>query len=162
MLSFDPFNLGSVTIAQELWGPLATEIPPELLMTTAEVTKEALAVDALCFALVNIQGVQIDTDNNKPARNRRVLLLRHGIEDGIPRTSKEIGEIAGVAPQRISQINSKQITQLRSGVFGAMYAEEGADLSVKVNRTKYYGPDYAMGILDSLPTLADRHAEPER
>jgi hypothetical protein len=51
----------------------------------------------------------------------RVLLLRHGMEDDIPRTLEEIGREFGVSRERIRQIESKAVKKLkRSSVSKAL------------------------------------------
>lgn len=48
-----------------------------------------------------------------PERERRVIVLRFGIEDGCPRTLEEIGQEFGVTRERIRQIEGKAIAKLR-------------------------------------------------
>jgi RNA polymerase primary sigma factor len=46
-------------------------------------------------------------------RERRVVRLRYGLDDGRPRTLKEIGRLFGVSRERIRQIESKTLNKLR-------------------------------------------------
>ncbi|WP_328538918.1 RNA polymerase sigma factor [Streptomyces sp. NBC_00344] len=46
-------------------------------------------------------------------RERKVVQLRYGLEDGRPRTLEEIGRIFGVTRERIRQIESKTLNKLR-------------------------------------------------
>jgi len=47
-------------------------------------------------------------------RERRVLVLRYGLEDGRPRTLEEIGQTLGVTRERIRQIEAKTLVKLRA------------------------------------------------
>ncbi len=47
-------------------------------------------------------------------REKEVLFLRFGIEDGIPRTLEEVGGIYNVTRERIRQIESKALRKLRN------------------------------------------------
>ncbi|MDY3800345.1 MAG: sigma-70 family RNA polymerase sigma factor, partial [Eggerthellaceae bacterium] len=46
-------------------------------------------------------------------RERKVITLRFGLEDGHPRTLEEVGREFGVTRERIRQIESKTLTKLR-------------------------------------------------
>ena len=46
-------------------------------------------------------------------RERKVVQLRYGLDDGRPRTLEEIGRLFGVTRERIRQIESKTLTKLR-------------------------------------------------
>ena len=46
-------------------------------------------------------------------RERKVISLRFGLEDGHPRTLEEVGREFGVTRERIRQIESKTLTKLR-------------------------------------------------
>jgi RNA polymerase primary sigma factor len=47
-------------------------------------------------------------------RERSVLQLRFGLEDGRPRTLDEVGQVFGVTRERIRQIEAKTLTKLRA------------------------------------------------
>ncbi len=53
-----------------------------------------------------------------PPREERVIRLRFGFDDGVPRTLEEVGQIMGVTRERIRQIEAKAIRRLTS-IFGA-------------------------------------------
>ncbi|MEL5960572.1 RNA polymerase sigma factor [Streptomyces sp. CLV115] len=50
-------------------------------------------------------------------RERKVVQLRYGLDDGRPRTLEEIGRIFGVTRERIRQIESKTLSKLRDHAF---------------------------------------------
>ena len=47
-------------------------------------------------------------------RERNVLLLRFGLEDGCPRTLDEVGKVFGVTRERIRQIEAKTLAKLKA------------------------------------------------
>ena len=56
---------------------------------------------------------QSDVLNDLQDREERVLKLRFGIEDGIPKTLEEVGQIFNVTRERIRQIEAKALEKLR-------------------------------------------------
>ncbi|MFJ8624194.1 RNA polymerase sigma factor [Kitasatospora sp. NPDC093550] len=50
-------------------------------------------------------------------RERQVVQLRYGLDDGRPRTLEEIGALFGVTRERIRQIESKTLVKLRDHAF---------------------------------------------
>ncbi|GAI43470.1 unnamed protein product, partial [marine sediment metagenome] len=51
--------------------------------------------------------------NTLTEREREVLKLRFGLEDGYPRTLEEVGHIFDVTRERIRQIESKALRKLK-------------------------------------------------
>ena len=51
--------------------------------------------------------------NGLTARERRVIQLRYGLEDGYNRTLAELGEELGVSRERVRQIEAEALTKLR-------------------------------------------------
>ncbi|MFI9320492.1 sigma-70 family RNA polymerase sigma factor [Kitasatospora aureofaciens] len=52
-------------------------------------------------------------------RERQVVQLRYGLDDGRPRTLEEIGAVFGVTRERIRQIESKTLVKLRDHAYSA-------------------------------------------
>jgi RNA polymerase primary sigma factor len=48
------------------------------------------------------------------ARERRVIELRYGLEDGYNRTLAELGDELGVSRERVRQIEAEALTKLRA------------------------------------------------
>jgi RNA polymerase primary sigma factor len=48
-----------------------------------------------------------------PERERQVLALRFGLDDDQPKTLREIGDIMGLSRERVRQIESRALSQLR-------------------------------------------------
>jgi len=48
------------------------------------------------------------------ARERRVIQLRYGLEDGYSRTLAELGDELGVSRERVRQIEAEALTKLRA------------------------------------------------
>ncbi|MEM1577947.1 MAG: sigma-70 family RNA polymerase sigma factor, partial [Candidatus Pacearchaeota archaeon] len=46
-------------------------------------------------------------------RERKILIMRFGLEDGIPHTLEEVGEAFGVTRERIRQIENKALEKIR-------------------------------------------------
>jgi RNA polymerase primary sigma factor len=47
-------------------------------------------------------------------REQKVLRMRFGLEDGIPHTLEEVGEVFGVTRERIRQIEMKALKKLKN------------------------------------------------
>lgn len=47
-------------------------------------------------------------------KERQILILLYGLEDGVPRTLEEVGKIYGVSRERIRQIKAKAIRKLKN------------------------------------------------
>jgi len=67
--------------------------------------------DAASFTMMRIQlAAVLDSLTD---RERKVIELRFGLEDGHPRTLEEVGQEFGVTRERIRQIESKTLAKLR-------------------------------------------------
>ena len=67
--------------------------------------------DAAAFMLLKEQLMEV-LDTLTP-REKRVLLLRYGLEDGRGRTLEEVGKEFNVTRERIRQIEAKALRKLR-------------------------------------------------
>jgi len=67
--------------------------------------------EAVSFSLLRQQVDEVL--QQLPPRERRVLRLRFGLDDGRPRTLEEVGGEFGVTRERIRQIESKALRKLR-------------------------------------------------
>lgn len=68
------------------------------------------------FRTENIEKLLIGAFSLLPDRERRVLKLRFGFEDGRPRTLEEVGREFNVSRERIRQIEAKALLMLRRGI----------------------------------------------
>ena len=131
------------SLLQELGNePTAEQIAEDLKLSTRKVN-EALAVAPETASLDTPIGEEdenplgafiVDVDSPSPVqeaelnilkeqiqdvlsdlneRERRVISLRFGIEDGYPRTLEEVGNIFDVTRERIRQIEAKALRKLR-------------------------------------------------
>lgn len=68
-------------------------------------------VDAAAYTMLKEQLMEVlDTLSE---REKKVLMLRFGLEDGIPRTLEEVGKEFNVTRERIRQIEAKALRKLR-------------------------------------------------
>lgn len=58
--------------------------------------------------------------NDLKERERQVIILRFGLEDGRPRTLEEVGQVFNVTRERIRQIEAKALKKLRNPVRSKM------------------------------------------
>jgi RNA polymerase primary sigma factor len=78
--------------------------------------KDAIVMDITEETLVNmIEDTSIIYEVLKKLsdRERKVLILRYGLEDGVERTLEEVGKYFGVTRERIRQIEAKAFKKLR-------------------------------------------------
>ena len=70
-----------------------------------------IPADAATYTMLKEQIVEVLTTLTE--RERRVLNLRFGLEDGRPRTLEEVGKEFDVTRERIRQIEAKALRKLR-------------------------------------------------
>ena len=93
---------------------LETPIGEEEDSQLGDFIEDAQAVvpaDAASFSMLQEQLTQVL--DGLAARERKVIELRFGLEDGHPRTLEEVGREFGVTRERIRQIESKTLAKLR-------------------------------------------------
>ena len=93
---------------------LETPIGEEEDSQLGDFIEDAQAVvpaDAASFSMLQEQLTQVL--DGLAERERKVIELRFGLEDGHPRTLEEVGREFGVTRERIGQIESKTLAKLR-------------------------------------------------
>jgi len=79
------------------------------------------------FGSLEMTGLSKEVIDNIPSfldpRERRVLQLRFGLEDGQSRTLKEVGKEFSVTCERIRQIEAKALRKLRHPKLRRFYIE---------------------------------------
>jgi RNA polymerase primary sigma factor len=78
--------------------------------------KDAIVIDITEETLVNIiedTSIIYEVLKKLSDRERKVLILKYGLEDGVERTLEEVGKYFGVTRERIRQIEAKAFKKLR-------------------------------------------------
>ena len=100
-ISQDPVSL-ETPIGEEEDSPLGDFIPDDDVPAP---------VDAAAYSMLKEQLMEVlDTLSD---REKKVLMLRFGLEDGRPRTLEEVGKEFNVTRERIRQIEAKALRKLR-------------------------------------------------
>ena len=100
-MSEEPVSL-ETPIGEEEDSQLGDFVPDEGAVVPFDAASASLLRDAIKLTL-----------NTLPERERRVIVLRFGLEDGSPRTLEDVGQMFGVTRERIRQIESKTLARLR-------------------------------------------------
>jgi RNA polymerase primary sigma factor len=118
----------------------ALELPPERVQKTLSESQHAISLETPVneegtvlgdliaddetpapedSAAVNLLREEIlDVLNELPPRERRIICLRFGLEDGECHTFRDVGQIIGVTHERVRQLEASAIKRLRkSGAF---------------------------------------------
>ena len=98
----DPLSLDA-TVGEEDDASLSDFIEDQRVDAPAEMATRAMLTEAIEAALDDL-----------PARERELLRLRFGLDDGQPRTLEELGREFGVTRERIRQIETKTLARLRN------------------------------------------------
>jgi RNA polymerase primary sigma factor len=100
-ISMDPLSLDS-PVGEEDDSNLADFIEDQAAEAPAEVAAKRMLGNAVLEALDELND-----------REKQVVRLRFGLEDGQARTLEEVGKEFGVTRERIRQIESKTLAKLR-------------------------------------------------
>ena len=76
-----------------------------------EDEKAVMPIDAASFSLLQDQLMKVLGSLGE--RERKVITLRFGLQDGLPHTLEEVGNEFNVTRERIRQIESKTLAKLR-------------------------------------------------
>lgn len=91
----------------------------ELVPDTSEYTPEKLA------ALSNLREQLKKAIQSLNPKERRVISLRYGLEDGIMHTLEEIGKIYGITRERVRQIEIQALEKLKDNELIKKIKEQG-------------------------------------
>lgn len=100
-ISQEPTSL-QTKIGDEDDSQLGDFVPDEHILSPYEQTSKALLKEQLEEVLATLND-----------REKKVLVMRFGLEDGRPRTLEEVGKAFGVTRERIRQIEAKAIRKLK-------------------------------------------------
>ena len=100
-IGLDPLSLDS-PVGEEEDSNLADFIEDERVESPADVTARHMLGTAVIEALDDLSE-----------REKKVVRMRFGLDDGRPRTLEEVGREFGVTRERIRQIESKTLAKLR-------------------------------------------------
>jgi RNA polymerase primary sigma factor len=81
---------------------LSDFIPDEKSTTPSQLAARALLRDLLGEIMVDLTE-----------RERKILTMRFGLEDGVSHTLEEVGKVSGVTRERIRQIEAKALEKIR-------------------------------------------------
>ena len=102
MYTLEPMSLDVALCPEDDSSSLFDVIPDENAADPEETTMEARMKEEIRRAL----------DTLAP-RERKILELRYGFDDGVPKTLEEVGQAYGLTRERIRQIEAKAIRKLR-------------------------------------------------
>ena len=102
MYTLEPLSLDAALCPEDDSSTLLDVIPDENAADPEEITMEARMKEEIRRAL----------DTLAP-RERKILELRYGFDDGVPKTLEEVGQAYGLTRERIRQIEATAIRKLR-------------------------------------------------
>ncbi len=100
-VSMDPISL-EMPIGEEDDGHLGDFLPDESALAPADAASHQMLKEQV-----------MDVLNSLTLRERKVLELRFGLDDGRPRTLEEVGRDFNVTRERVRQIEAKALRKLR-------------------------------------------------
>lgn len=93
---------------------LDREVKKDGLTTIGEMIEDEESVPPAEAATQEVIGEQLrEAVDSLDLRERKVLILRYGLNDGIFRTLSEVGDEIGVTRERVRQIEAQALRQLR-------------------------------------------------
>ncbi|MCF0143469.1 MAG: sigma-70 family RNA polymerase sigma factor [Parasporobacterium sp.] len=90
-------------------GVVADTVKDEVSLTPEQSVENIMLKDQIELLLQDLKE-----------RERQVIILRFGLEDGRPRTLEEVGQVFHVTRERIRQIEAKALKKLKNPVRGRM------------------------------------------
>ncbi|CAK9182600.1 unnamed protein product [Ilex paraguariensis] len=95
-----------LSIQQPVWADQDTTLQEITADTTIEIPDVSVAKQLMRQHIRNLLG-------NLSPKERRIVRLRYGIEDGKPKSLSEIGVVFGLSKERIRQLESRALYKLK-------------------------------------------------
>ena len=84
------------------------------LLTVGEYIEDTRAEDpSLRMSLMHLREQIKDVLDSLASKEREILIMRFGLDDGRIKTLKEIGEIFNISRERVRQIETKALSKLK-------------------------------------------------
>lgn len=130
----------------EAWSQAIVPLDREVLCQLYEV-ELADELDALELRATLAKHVNV-----LPLTQRRVLDLRFGLTDGVPRTLEDVGHFLGVTRERVRQLEGKALKQLRSDLVIEPGRQESAETALKTGAVPSKRPRRRQRLVAGGPT----------
>ena len=89
-------------------------------------------------------------DENLDAREKKILLLRYGMDGSLPRTQREVAEICNISRSYVSRIEKKALEKLRTA-----YGEKQFIARIRYSQG-YYGRGEGCGEIGETGGIAEK------